>query len=282
MEDLRNHRIQVTIGAVATALLLLISPAAAEENKPKPFDWPTNVTVETNPDAVVVDSEVHGSSPGGPGTQASGSGSNCSLQNTTTIGEIRWPGLAAYPSVKVFPFFVVCDGHLQGLVFLEWHPSDGSGPSGTAQSPQEIAMRLRDETPIPQVTIEVNPQPGLVGVESWFWIDGYNGSPITHSTDAFGRLVKVEASVLRYEWSFGDGSKVVGDSVGNPYPERSDVRHVYERSSLGYPSGYPVEVAFVFSVRYRVGGGGWIDLPGITRVAQAVYPVQESQAVIGR
>ena len=35
-------------------------------------------------------------------------------------------------------------------------------------------------------------------------------------------------------------------------------------------------------VRYRVGGGGWIDLPGITRVAQAVYPVQESQAVIGR
>src|SRR6266511_3732664 len=150
MEDLRNHRIQVTIGAVVTALLLLISPAAAEENKPKPFDWPTNVTVETNPNAVVVDSEVHGSSPGGAGTQASGSGSNCSLQNTTTIGEIRWPGLSAYPAVKVFPFFVVCDGHLQVLVFLEWRPSDGSGPSGTAQSPKEIAMRLRDEIPIPQ------------------------------------------------------------------------------------------------------------------------------------
>jgi hypothetical protein len=143
-------------------------------------------------------------------------------------------------------------------------------------------MRLRDEIPIPQVTIEMNPQPGLVGVESWFWIDGYDGSPVTHSTDAFGRLVKVEASVLRYEWSFGDGSKLVGHSVGDPYPQRSDVRHVYERSSLGLPSGYPVEVAFVFSVRYRVGGGGWIDLPGITRVAQAVYPVQESQAVIGR
>jgi hypothetical protein len=74
----------------------------------------------------------------------------------------------------------------------------------------------------------------------------------------------------------------VGHSVGNAYPERSDVRHVYERSSLGHPSGYPVEVSFVFSVQYRVDGGTWLQLAGITRVAQVSYPVRESQAVIGR
>jgi hypothetical protein len=53
-----------------------------------------------------------------------------------------------------------------------------------------------------------------------------------------------------------------------------------QRSSLGPARGYAVEAGFVFSVRYRVGGGGWLELPGIERVAQAEYPVRESQAVI--
>ena len=55
---------------------------------------------------------------------------------------------------------------------------------------------------------------------------------------------------------------------------------MYERSSAGLAHGYPVEVTFTFDVRYRVDGGGWIELPGITRVASASYPVRESQAVI--
>lgn len=280
MEDRRNHRVQVTIGLVATAILLLVSLGTAEGANPEQPDWPSTVTVKTNPKAVVVDSEVHGSVPGE--TQTHASGSKCTLRNTTTIGEIRWPDPSAYPAVKVFPFFVICDGRVTGLEFVKWQPSEARRWPGNAEGPQEIAMRLRDEIPIPNVTIEMNPQPGLVGVESWFWIEGYEGSPIHHSTDAFGRIVEVEASVLRYEWSFGDGSTSVGHTVGGPYPTRSDVRHVYERSSLGHPGGYSAQVAFVFTVRYRVDGSGWIDLPGITRVAQARYQVQESQSVIGQ
>ena len=141
-------------------------------------------------------------------------------------------------------------------------------------------MQLRDRIPIPTVTIEVNPDQGLVGVDSWFWIDGYDGQPISESTNAFGRRIEVEAQVQRYEWRFGDGRTVMSDSPGRPYPDRSDVRHVYERSSLGHEDGYPVEVGFVFAVRYRVDDGGWLELPGIERVADASYLVRESQAVI--
>jgi hypothetical protein len=257
--------------------MLLISPAAAAEGDDEPFDWPSTVTVETNPDAVVVESEVHGSLPGAPGVQAAGSGSDCSLRGMNISYDIWQETLKRENQL---PYLLWCGDELIGLVWVTL--GEEGEPAGNVASPEEVAMRLREQIPIPNVTIEMNPELGLVGVESWFWIEGYDGSPITDSTDAFGSLVEVEAQVLRYEWSFGDGSTVVGSTIGTPYPERSDIRHVYERSSLGHPSGYPVEVAFVFWVRYRVDGGGWIDLPGITRVAQAPYPVRESQAVIGR
>lgn len=277
MEDRRNHRVQVTIGAIATALVLLISPAVAEEHDDEPFDWPSTVTVETNPDAVVVESEVHGTLPGGLGVQASGSGSDCSLRGMNISYDLWQETLKRDNQL---PYLLWCSDELIGLVWVTL--GEEGEPAGNVATPEEVAMRLREQIPIPNVTIEMNPELGLVGVESWFWIEGYDGSPMTDSTDAFGRLVEVEAEVLRYEWSFGDGSTLVGSTIGSPFPERSDIRHVYERSSLGHPSGYPVEVAFVFGVRYRVDGGGWIELPGITRVAQALYPVRESQAVIGR
>lgn len=143
-------------------------------------------------------------------------------------------------------------------------------------------MRLRDEMPIPRVTVEINPERGLAGAESWFWIEGYGGAAITDSTDAFGDLVEVEARVQQYEWSFGDGTTLMSQTPGRAYPERSEVRHMYERSSAGLLYGYPVDVTFVFAVRYRVDGGSWIELPGITRDAHADYPVRESQAVIQR
>lgn len=143
-------------------------------------------------------------------------------------------------------------------------------------------MQLRDEVPMPTVGIHANPGVGLVATESWFWIEGYSGEPITSSTDAFGRPIEVEAKAERYEWHFGDGSSLVTTSPGRSYPQRSEVRHIYERSSAGTEGGYLVQARFVFSVQYRVGGGAPIELPGIIRTAAFRYPVRESQAVIAR
>jgi hypothetical protein len=271
MEARSDHRIRRLIG-LTLALSLWGSPAVADHH----FTWPTDIVVQTNPDAVVVESSTGASAPGGTGTQASG-GSNCYAEGPGNIGSAS---IDLVNQSNSLPYALVCDGETVGVI---WLPIDGGGGApAPALSPLDIAMSLRDRIPIPDVTIAVNPERGLVGVDSWFWIEGYDGEPITESTDAFGSRVDVEARVQRYEWSFGDGTTMKTESPGRPYPERSDVRHIYERSSLGHERGYPVEVGFFFSVRYRVDGGGWIDLPGIERVAEARYPVRESQAVIQR
>jgi hypothetical protein len=277
MEDCRDHRAR-RIVVLTIALLAGTRTTQAQEQGSGPFEpWPSTVVVSTNPDAVVVESEVHGSS-GGTGTQASRSGSRCWLE-PTNIGASLSEEFWNRPSNEL-PFFLWCDGEMVGLV---WRAiGDGGSSPGVALRPEDVAMQLRDRIPIPSVAIGANPDRGLVGIESWFWIDGYDGGPIAESTEAFGRRIEVEARVERYEWSFGDNRTLRTETPGRPYPERSDVHHVYERSSLGYEKGYPVQVGFFFSVRYRVDGGGWIELPGIERGAVASYQVRESQAVIRR
>lgn len=270
MEARRDPRIRVVIALVG--LLLLARPAAADHHEP--VDWPVTATVDTSPEAVTVEAGVSNNVGGGSGGSSS-SGANCTLQ-ATNIGESLSQEFIDRGGDEL-PYLVWCDEELVGLV---WIGVGEGGTPGAAPSPEEIAMQLRDRIPIPTVTIEVNPDQGLVGIDSWFWIDGYDGQPISESTNAFGRRIEVEARVQRYEWRFGDGRTVMSDSPGRPYPDRSDVRHVYERSSLGHEDGYPVEVGFVFAVRYRVDGGGWLELPGIERVADASYLVRESQAVI--
>lgn len=176
---------------------------------------------------------------------------------------------------------LICDGEWMGLVWIPMDPGPRPPPS-----PSEIrgaAIRLREEIPMPAVTIGANPAgTGLVGVEAWFWIEGYGGEVITHSTSAFGIPVEVEAHPTTYRWNFGDGTVAEANSPGTAYPQRSEIRHTYERSSAGLPSGFPLDVEFNFEVRYRLAGGPWIDLTPISRSARVDYPVRESQAVITR
>lgn len=282
MESHRDHR--VSIAVIAIALLGAIQPVGAQEGgDPPPFDEPPTIVVDSNPDAVTVDAEAHGGDDGvsGIGTQASGSAPRCYLRNYPTS---EWDHDMSmeffYYRMRKEPWKIICDGEWRGTVWLPI-PEEGGSTPGSAE-PRDVAIRLRDSMPIPRVEIEINPSRGLVGAESWFWIDGYSGVPLTNSTDAFGELIEVEARVTRYEWSFGDGSTIVSETPGQAYPARSEVRHVYERSSLGLANGYVVEAAFVFAVRYRVNGGGWIELPGIMRMARGDYPVRESQSVIQR
>jgi hypothetical protein len=281
MESLVHRRLQVILAALLALATAGIVPAHAED---PPYTDPVNVTVDSGPDSVTVDATQTGTDPGvsGTGTQASGGNApKCYLREVTDMDEDMtleyWARRMQYA-----PYYVICNGEIKSVVWIEiTDPGNGSS-GGSVRDPADVARELRDRIPIPRVSVDINPSRGLVGVESWFWIDGYNGTPITNSTDAFGDLVQVEARVMRYEWSFGDGSSFVSESPGRPYPQRSEVRHLYERSSAGLADGYTVVVDFEFGVRYRVNGGTWIELPGITRTSQANYPVRESQAVIDR
>lgn len=276
MASHRNHRTSVAVVLVTLFAGFMTASAPAQESQP-PFKPPPTVVVYTQPDSAVVEASAKESVPGRTPTAVAGR-RKCYLEpDTSNIGFSNYHIYAAHPDER--SFYLHCDGAYVGLVWRKvLNGSSTSRPVG----PSEVAMYLRDEIPMPQTTIRVNPDIGLVGTESWFWIEGYSGQPINDSTDTFGQLVEVQALVESYEWSFGDGQNGNSSSLGRAYPDRSDVRHVYERSSSNSGEGYPVQVRFVFAVRYRVGDGPWIDLPGISRNSSFRYPVSESQAVISR
>src|SRR6266511_3289565 len=270
---MESHRHRLVPVAAVLLLVASGSSASAQEHDPPPLDEPATVVVDTGSDSVEVEANAQATI---AGTAGSGGGSGCWLDPVTNIGQAFYDSFKQQLSGGLTPFFLWCKKDMRGLVWLDM---SGGNPVA-AVDPETIAMHLRDEIPVPRAEIGVNPDRGVVAVESWFWVDGYDGSPIEDSTNAFGQLVHVQARVTRYDWSFGDGSTVAATTPGRPYPERSEIRHIYQRSSVGYPSGYAVKVAFVFDVRYRVAGGRWIELPGITRVAEESYRVRESQAVI--
>ena len=271
---MESHRHRVVPVIALLVLVGIASPAVAQTHDPPPLDEPPTVVVDTHPDSVVVDAKAQATT---PGSEGSAGASGCWLDPVTNIGQAFYDSFQQQLSGGLSPFFLWCNNDMRGLVWLDL----SGGNRAPVVDPQAIAMHLRDEIPVPSAEIGINPNRGLVGVESWFWIEGYDGSPVNESVNAFGRRVEVEARVASYE-SFGDGSTVMATTPGRPYPERSEIRHDYQRSSAGYPSGYRVEVTFVFDVRYRVGGGGWVELPGISRVAGTDYPVRESQALIQR
>lgn len=273
MEDRRDHRVSVALIALAL-LTLQAGSARAQSHEDDQFDFESTTVVDTNSDAVVVEGDAQATT---LGTGGSSGGSDCWLDVVGTIGEIFVDSFEEqWSNPDLMPYLLWCGDEMRGLVWLD---TSGGGPT-PALDPETIALHIRDEIPVPDADIEINPDRGLVGVDSWFWIEGYSGAPIQESTDAFGQMVEVEARVEHYEWAFGDGDTIEASTPGRPYPHRSEIRHVYERSSAGLVSGYLVEVTFTFDVRYRVDGGGWIELPGITRVASTSYPVREAQAVI--
>jgi hypothetical protein len=144
--------------------------------------------------------------------------------------------------------------------------------------PIVLANRVRDRLPVPGLEISSNPGRGLVGLRTWFWLEG-GSRPLSDSLSAFDVRVEVQALPMSYEWNFGDGTTEVTSSPGEPYPQDSPVTHTYEESSAGHTVGYPVSVTTVFEVRWRTNGGRWRTLPGISRTSAREYPVAESQAV---
>ncbi|MGH9201410.1 MAG: hypothetical protein ACRD2A_09250 [Vicinamibacterales bacterium] len=271
-------------------VLVLLAPAlGAVQAKAEDGDIgpPVDIWVGTDDDGVNVDAGTGGQTPGsggGGGTGGSSSeGPKCWLEE---LKQDQWDDSIELEywarRMRYAPYNLVCDGVWKAVVWIEIILDEAGNPLPPPTDPREVAERLRDQMPVPRSSVAINPDRGVVGVESWFWIDGYDGSTLRNSTDAFGSLVEVEARVTRYRWSFGDGTTVESDTPGRAYPERSQVRHVYERSSAGLPAGYSVEATFTFAVRYRVDGGAWIELPGISRTANASHPVRESQAVIQR
>ncbi|MGZ8751365.1 MAG: hypothetical protein ACXW1S_00130 [Acidimicrobiia bacterium] len=190
------------------------------------------------------------------------------------------PGVADYlsllfgppPSPAHLPYSVYCGDAYLGAAWIL--PTEFTVvPSGPTVA--EIAAAVARDLPYPVVSIGANPGGrGLTGLASWFWIDGYDGDPIVDAVTGFGTAVEVEARASAATWDFGDDSGSIEAPIGGG-PTSPSATHVYD--SRSGPGGFTVTASFSFSVRYRVNGGAWIELPPVARDAARAYEVVESR-----
>ncbi len=138
---------------------------------------------------------------------------------------------------------------------------------------------------IPQVQVRMNPEPGLVNVPTWLWAEGYRGQDLSTSRSWSPpyepTTIQVRYTFRRALWNFGDGGQIEGRSLGQPYPQQSDVRNAYGWSSRTEPGGlFRLALTIEWAVEYRVNGGPAQPLPAVQRRYEAVYPVQQLQPII--
>ena len=112
----------------------------------------------------------------------------------------------------------------------------------------------------PEPALSVQPPDGetLVNFDTNFFTT--LTEPQTQTVTLIGIQVEIEATPSSYRWHFGDGADETTSSAGAAYPDL-DITHSYARAGRLGPS-----VDVVYSGRYRVGGGGWTDIPGTLMV----------------
>ncbi len=139
--------------------------------------------------------------------------------------------------------------------------------------------------PVPGIDVVANPSaPGLVGLDTWFWL---SPAPGAISLDEAYRGVRyvLTATPAGAVWDFGDGSSqryTDHAGWGRAYPLESSVTHTYQAHS---EPGYPVQASLRYEVTWAaiLGGRlfgpyplGIVDLPA----RPLAYGVEQAQPVL--
>ncbi len=174
------------------------------------------------------------------------------------------------PSEDARLALLLCDGSVVRPIWVA--PRDILDLDAVARG---RAQRYIEDVLVPAVRIGVNPTAtGLVGLESWYWITGFDGRITAPPITAFGMTVEVRMTSGRVRWDFGDGSELDGD-LGQAYPAESSVRHAHARDGR-----FTIIADIALLPEYRVDGGRWFVLAPLSAVATATEQVEERQAVI--
>jgi hypothetical protein len=166
---------------------------------------------------------------------------------------------------------VSCPGRPDRLVVVP--------PRDPASTGADAARRFVEVVELPPTLLRANPGArGVVGIESWFWVEGYDGSPLTAAFSHFDGTVEVVVTLVldAVTWSFGDATSAPGD-LGRAYPATSSVRHAYQRASG--PTPYEVTATLVFSAAFSLNGAAPTALGTVTRRLTTTHAVVEAEAV---
>jgi hypothetical protein len=103
---------------------------------------------------------------------------------------------------------------------------------------------------LPRLTVQVQPErETLVNLKTIFYAEPPTW---TNTVQLLGYSVDVEATVVSYNWAFGDGAEMTTSEPGAPYPAM-DIVHEYSDAHVTVRPRVDVS----YAIRYRVDGGAW-------------------------
>src|SRR5487761_195649 len=200
---------------------------------------------------------------------------SCSTQNNGLISNPcgQLPASACPPAQTGY-YVYDSSGNSLGLVCVP-NPTDSLLPPTTPEI--ALADQASSRQPWPILVMGVNPTVGLTGLPSWFWLTGANPRMPDATATAGPLTVTVHAALAGVTWEFGDGLGYDSSDLGRPYPQPSNVQHIYQSDTYGQPLGLQVRAVLRYEVTYRVNGGPWQQLGVKTRSFTQQYSVYQLQ-----
>jgi hypothetical protein len=164
--------------------------------------------------------------------------------------------------------------------------TDCSVKSAAPQVTALLVMRqVRKLVPRPAVGIAPPGGATLVNIQTLLWAR----TPVEQSLGTvalLGHRVALRVQVAQVEWDFGDGQS---DTTSVPEPSYRPADHCRTVTCPGYwghiyRSTGPMTITAIvtWSGRYRVDGGGWLDIPGTVTgaTASAALTVRQARGVL--
>ena len=153
----------------------------------------------------------------------------------------------------------------------------GGGPNPPAPplpSPEELAQVAIDQALAAAAIPELRLAPsavGLTGLDSFVWLAN-RPEPIEAVASVPGLTVIAQARPVQYVWDFGDGATAVTSHPGRPWSSQQpgDIAHLYE-----VRGAYAVGVEVIWSARWQVAGGPWVDLGFFSTSGSQAYAVRQ-------
>lgn len=152
---------------------------------------------------------------------------------------------------------------------------------------RDLARDYVERVLAPEVAIGTSPSENLlVGLPTWFWLDGWDGATRTTTVAApWGDALDLHLTVDQITWDYGDGSPTHTGGPGQAYPVESDIRHTYTHASTTRTepdAAYPLSAQLTIGVTYTYGPYGPITVDPIELTIERPVRVNQLQAVLQR